>query len=116
MTGTNGIAVEMTAIVIPVPDDPSQTTAYITTYDGYGDREGGVSIQFECLQGPGTAGYAYDSGPFTGVSSTSVASLGELNVALPKSSTYRVSRGRKIITMQTGTNTTVAIPEVVGTP
>lgn len=112
--GTETVTYSMTAVSVTPPSDPALTAAYLTTYNGQGTVEGGVVVSFKLEEGAGTSGYSYNSKTFT---ATSNSSTGLLTVNLVKSTQYSARRGNgEWVDFTTGSGSTYALPEVLGTP
>jgi hypothetical protein len=81
------LAIEMTVVTIPVPDDPGQTTAYGVTRDAQGVAEGSIAVTVELVT-PRTAGQHARAE----ISVTSDEEDGTYEVPLLKSATYKMQR------------------------
>lgn len=100
----------MTAQTIPAPAAPEQTNAYLTTRDGTGAAKAGVTLKFRLVNPDGTVD-AYERVNFTATSDVN----GLLQVALKKSSQYEAKLDRgEWIPFTTGSDSTFALPEVLG--
>lgn len=114
VNATTSHTYSMTAISITPPSDPALTAAYLTTYDAQGGIAGSTVISFKLEDGAGTTGYSYSTTTFTG---TSNASTGLLTINLVKSTSYSARRGNgEWVDFTTGSGSTYALPEVLGTP
>lgn len=113
VSGTTTQTYSMSAITITPPADPALTAAYLTTYDAQGGIAGSTVISFKLEDGSGTTGYSYSTTTFTG---TSNASTGLLTINLIKSTSYSARRGTgEWVDFTTGTGSTYALPEILGT-
>lgn len=88
VTTSGAATITGTAVVIPVPSDPSQTTGYLDTRDAHGALLGNVTVTFALLGAPGS-----DSFPRDIFTATSDADTGRLTVLLQKGAQYRAFRG-----------------------
>lgn len=104
----------MTAVSIPSPPDPTQTTAYLTTYDSTGTAKVGVIINIQMISGPGNPAQSHESDAKQYTSSG--ASVPNVTATLLRSTVYRAWRGDGRPVEFTTTNTsTFALPETLGT-
>jgi hypothetical protein len=110
--GTEAITAAMTAVAIPAASDPTQSNAYLYTYDAHGNIEGSVTVTFELVEPPSGSARAHTRTAFT---ATSHASTGLLTTALMRSGNYRARRGAAgWTTFIVSDASTYAIPKVVG--
>lgn len=111
VSGNATITLTGTAIVIPAPSAPTQTTAYLTTRDGQGNAIGNMTLTF-ALVDPQQTIDAFDQTAFSVTSNGS----GLLQVPLLKSTKYqaRMPNGTWVA-FTTGSGSTYALPEVLGT-
>jgi hypothetical protein len=92
--------------------NPSQTTAYTTTYDEHGNPEAGVDIVFQQLRTPIRASSgSFDSAPFTVTSDDN----GLIQVTLLQKTVYQWKRGSgQNGTFTTGGSSTYQLPPQIG--
>lgn len=115
ITGTTAIAASMTAVVITSPTDPTQSTAYLTTYDGQGAVQGFVEVTFKMTVIPSndTGGRSFADDGFTVQSDVN----GLLNVSLARLATYKAKREDGNFHTFTVTDTsTFELPSGLGHP
>lgn len=113
VNGTEAATYSMAQVSITPPSDPALTAAYLTTYDAQGAIAGSTVITFKLEDGAGTTGYSYSTAPFE---ATSNASTGLLTVNLIKSTSYSARRGGgEWVDFTTGSGSTYALPEILGT-
>ncbi len=108
-------SIVMTEVGLAVPDAPTYTTAYLTTYDQAGNTEAGVKITIQLTAAPGAeAGQSFDD---AGADYYSNAS-GYLEIRLLRNATYTAKRGDSTTeTSFTTTDTdTYALPVILGHP
>jgi hypothetical protein len=99
-----------TAIVIPPPSDPSQTTAYLTTRDGQGNAQPNTTLTFQLID-PDAATDSYNQANFSATSDSSAL----LQVALLQATKYQARVGSGAwVAFTTGTGGTYALPEILG--
>lgn len=98
-------------VAIPASVVSGFTQAYVYCRDGRGLLTSGVRIEFQCVAPPATDSFStavFDilSGPF-----------GVLTVLLTQSTTYQARRGLgPWVSFTTGTDSTFALPQILGTP
>lgn len=99
-----------TASTIAPSSAPGQTTGYLTTRDGQGNTLPNVTLTFQLID-PQRTTDSYDQTSFTATSDSGAL----LQVALLQSTQYRARvGGGDWVTFTTGTNSTYALPEVLG--
>jgi hypothetical protein len=110
--GTEAVAPEMTAVAIAGAADPSQTNAYVYTYDAHGDLEASVTLSFALVTPPTTPdNSAHTATAFTATSDAN----GLLTVALMRQAVYRARRGSGMyVEFTTADAVTYALPQVLG--
>ncbi len=113
--GTKTPTYSMTAVSISAPPNASTTTGVAKTYDEEQVLEAGVSVNVQILDGPATAGIAYDSAVWTELSSA----LGVVQFAgIVHGAQYKIWRGDSKANAVTFTAPTTGdsfdLPEVIG--
>jgi hypothetical protein len=112
-SGTWTFTSSMTLVSIVPAASPDQTVGYLTTYDSQGNVDGGVTITFKMIQGPGDDAQAFDGDEFTEVSD---AVTGLLQVDMVKGATYQGRRddGAWVDIHASTEDDTFELPEILG--
>ncbi len=111
VAGSGTFTIMGTTASIPSPSDPGQTTAYLTTRDGHGNPQPGITLSFQLVD-PQAATDSFDQTTFVATSDGSAS----LQVTLLKKTKYqgRVGNG-PWVSFTTGVGATYALPEILGT-
>ena len=99
-----------TAITIPAPTDPTQTTAYLTTRDGQGNPVPFTTLTFQLID-PQASTDSYNQSIFTATSNSSAL----LEVPLLQTTQYQARVGGGAwVSFTTGSGGAYALPEILG--
>ena len=110
VTGNATFTIVGTAITIPAPANPSQTTAYLTTRDGQGTAVPNTTLTFQLID-PQAATDSYNQDAFAATSNSSAL----LQVPLLQNTKYQARVGSGAwVSFTTGSGGTFPLPEILG--
>jgi hypothetical protein len=107
----------MTAVVVPAPDDASQATGYINTYDEAGAIASGVVLSFQMVAGPGDGAESFRNSIFAVTSADGTGDIpkGQVQQSFRRLATYRGRRGGSAwIQFVVPDSGTFPLPEILG--
>lgn len=113
--GAEAFEEEMTQVAITPAADPTQTNAYLRTYDGHGTPQASVTIEFQLLHASGEPGRSFPGKVFSATSNEQ----GNLTVNLLRGSRYQARRNHETgtgtwVPFTTSGSSTYQLPEVLG--